>query len=169
MDLDGTISTEVAIFNKKEDYNDIVTMGLPLSNEGKPIPSQAINACGLIPKGAKNVEVAKDFLKYFIQPKVNSEWLKTGLGRNIPCMPALATDDPWWREDPHRAAYVQQGLLGPTLPTFWTFNPAYAQLQNEHVWPTAWADIITGGMAPNQAAEKAFKRVEEIFAKYPIA
>jgi multiple sugar transport system substrate-binding protein len=64
---------------------------------------------------------------------------------------------------------VQQGLLGPTLPTFWTFNPAYAQLQNEHVWPTAWADIITGGMAPNQAAEKAFKRVEEIFAKYPIA
>src|SRR5204862_363523 len=70
MDLDGTISTEVAIFNKKEDYNDIVTMGLPLSNDGKPVPSQAINACGLIPKGAKNVEVAKDFLKYFIQPKV---------------------------------------------------------------------------------------------------
>jgi multiple sugar transport system substrate-binding protein len=169
MDLDGTISTEVAIFNKKDDYDDIMTMGLPLSNDGKPVPSQAINACGLIPKGAKNVEVAKDFLKYFIQPKVNSEWLKTGLGRNIPCMPALATDDPWWREDPHRAAYVQQGLLGPTLPTFWTFNPAYAQLQNEHVWPTAWADIITGGMAPNQAAEKAFKRVEEIFAKYPIA
>ena len=44
-------------------------------------------------------------------------------------MPVIATDDPWWREDTHRAAYVQQGLLGPTLPTFWTFNPAYAQLQ----------------------------------------
>src|SRR5438874_3206925 len=169
MDLDGTISTEVAIFNKKEDYNDIVTMGLPFSNDGKPVPSQAINACGLIPKGAKNVEVAKDFLKYFIQPKVNSEWLKTGLGRNIPCMPAIANDDPWWGEDPHRAAYVQQALLGPTLPTFWTSNPAYAQLQNEHVWPTAWSDIITGGMAPQVAAEKAFKRAEEIFAKYPIA
>jgi multiple sugar transport system substrate-binding protein len=169
MDLDGTISTEVAIFNKKEDYNDIVTMGLPLSNDGKPVPSQAINACGLIPKGAKNVEVAKDFLKYFIQPKVNSEWLKTGLGRNIPCMPAIANDDPWWGEDPHRAAYVQQALLGPTLPTFWTFNPAYAQLQNEHVWPTGWADIIQGGMKPAEAAEKAFKRAEEIFSKYPIA
>jgi len=25
------------------------------------------------------------------------------------------------------------------------------------------------GMAPEAAAEKAFKRVEEIFAKYPIA
>src|SRR5437667_1721101 len=103
MDLDGTISTEVAIFNKKEDYNDIVTMGLPLSNDGKPVPSQAINACGLIPKGAKNVEVAKDFLKYFIQPKVNAEWLKTGLGRNLPAMPSIVKGDPWWLDqDQHR-------------------------------------------------------------------
>jgi multiple sugar transport system substrate-binding protein len=169
MDLDGTISTEVAIYNKQQDYNDIVTMGLPLSNDGKPVPSLTTNACGLIPQGAKNVAVAKDFLRYFIQPKVNSEWLKTGLGRNIPAMPSIAHDDPWWREDPHRAAYVQQGLLGPTVPPFWTFNPAYAQLQNEHVWPTAWSDIMTGGMTPQRAAEKAFKRAAEIFAKYPIA
>src|ERR1700724_1992826 len=111
MDLDGTISTEVAVLSqgKKDDYDDIVTMGLPLSNDAKPVPAQAVSACGLIPKGAKNIEVAKDFLKYFIQPKVNSEWLKTGLGRNIPCMASVVKDDPWWlKEDPHRLAYVQQ-------------------------------------------------------------
>jgi multiple sugar transport system substrate-binding protein len=172
MDLDGTLSTEVAVLSqgKKEDYDDIVTMGLALTNEGKPVPSHAANACGLIPKGAKNVEVAKDFLKYFIQPKVNNEWLKTGIGRNIPCMPSVVKDDSWWmKEDPHRVAYVQQGLLGPTLPQFWAFNPAYAQVQNEHTWSTGWMDIIQGGMTPQVAAEKAFKRVEEIFAKYPIA
>ena len=39
MDLDGTISTEVAIIKDRQDYDDIVTMGLPLSNEGKPVPS----------------------------------------------------------------------------------------------------------------------------------
>jgi hypothetical protein len=37
-----------------------------------------------------------------------------------------------------------------------------------HVWQTAWADIIQGGMTPQNAAEKAFKRIEDIFAKYPI-
>jgi len=169
MDLDGTISTEVAVIHKEQDYRDIVTMGLPLSNDGKPVPSQAPSVGGLIPKGAKNVDVAKDFLKYLIQPQVLNEYLKTGLGRNIPCMPSIVQDDPWWREDPHRAAYVQQGVLGPTLPNFWTFNPAYAQVQNEHVWPTAWADITTGGMTPEAAADKAFKRAAEIFAKYPIA
>jgi len=171
MDLDGTISTEVAVKHKEQDYRDIATVGLPLSNDGKPVPSQAPSACGLIPKGAKNVSVAKDFLKYLIQPKVLNEYLKTGLGRNIRCMPSIVKDDPWWLdpEDPHRAAYTRQGLLGPTVPTFWTSNPAYAQVQNEHVWQTAWAEIMKDGATPQAAADKAFKRVEEIFVKYPIA
>jgi multiple sugar transport system substrate-binding protein len=171
MDLDGSLSTEVAIIKKQQDYNDIVTMGLALSNDGKPVASQAGSLCALIPKGAKNVDVAKDFLKYLIQPQVLNEYLKTGLGRNLPAMQSIVKDDPWWLDpkDPHRVAYVQQGALGPTVPTFWTSNPAYAQVQNEHVWAVAWADIISGGMAPQAAAEKAFKRVEEIFAKYPIA
>jgi len=110
MDLDGTISTEVAVLSqgKKDDYDDIVTMGLPLSNDGKPVPSQAASPCGLIPKGAKNIAVAKDFLKYIIQPKVNNERLKTGLGRSIPCMPSIVKGDHWWfartgRRTPNRA------------------------------------------------------------------
>ena len=170
MDLDGTISTEVAVIHNEEDYRNIVTMGLPLSNDGKPVASQVASAFGLIPKGAKNVDVAKDFLKYIIQPKVNNELLKTGLGRNIPCMRSIVKDDPWWLDpkDPHRVAYVTQGLLSPTVPPFWVYNPAYAQVQNEHVWSAAWIDIMTGGVTPQAAAEKAFRRVEEIFAKYTI-
>jgi multiple sugar transport system substrate-binding protein len=168
MDLDGTISTEVAIIKKQEDYNAIVVRGMPLSNDGKPVASQALLTCGMIPKGAKNVPVAKEFLKYLIQPAILNDYMKTGLGRSIPCMPSIVENDPWWRADPHRAAYVQQGVLGETLSAFWTFNPAYAQVQNEHVWPTAWADIMKDGMTPQAAAEKAFKRVEEIFAQYPI-
>ena len=171
MDLDGSLSTEVAIIKNEQDYNDIVTMGLPLSNDGKPVPSVVGCLCGLIPKGAQNIAVAKDFLKYLIQPKIDNEYLKTGLGRRLPAMPAIVKDDPWWVDpkDPHRVAYTNQGLLGPTLPYFWVFNPAYAQVQNEHVWQTAWAEIMKDGATPQAAAEKAFKRVEEIFAKYPIA
>jgi multiple sugar transport system substrate-binding protein len=171
MDLDGTISTEVAIIHNEQDYNDVVTMGLALSNDGKPVPSQAGCVSGLIPKGAKNVAVAKDFLKFLIQPKVCSEYLKTGFARRVPAMPAIVKDDPWWSDpkDPHRVAYVKQALLDPTTPQLWAYNPAYAQVQNEHVWQTGWMDVIQGGMTPQAAADKAFKRVEEIFAKYPIA
>ncbi|TMJ62032.1 MAG: extracellular solute-binding protein [Alphaproteobacteria bacterium] len=124
MDLDGSLSTEVAIIKNQQDYNDIVTFGLALSK----------------------------------------------LSRRVPAMPAIAKNDPWWLDpnDPHRVAYTTQCLFNPTVPSFWVFNPAYAQVQNEHVWQTAWAEIMKDGAAPQAAAEKAFKRVEEIFAKYPI-
>ncbi|HEV2099925.1 MAG TPA: ABC transporter substrate-binding protein [Stellaceae bacterium] len=169
MDLDGTISTEVAIINDKEAYDDIVVMGLPLSNDGKPVPAQVTNFGGTIPKGAKNVDAAKDFLKYLIQPKVSGDYLKVGLGRNIPAMKSVVKDDPWWTADPHRKAYVEMGLLGPTVPEFYVYNPAYAEVRNQHVWGAAWADVIQHGMTPEAAADKAFKWVEAIFAKYPIA
>jgi multiple sugar transport system substrate-binding protein len=172
MDLDGTISTEVAVLSqgKKEDYDNIVTMGLALSNDGKPVPSQAGAFSGLIPKGAKNVDVAKEALKFLLQPKVNNELLKTGLARRVPSMPSTVKDDPWWQDpkDPHRVAYVQQALLSPTVPQFWAYNPAFAQVQNEHVFPNAWAEVVKDGATPQAAAEKAFKRAEEIFAKYTI-
>jgi multiple sugar transport system substrate-binding protein len=168
MDLDGTISTEVAIINKKEEYDDIVTMGLPLGNDGKPIPSIVNNTGGMIPKGAKNVEVAKDFLKFLIQPEVCNEFLKVGLGRNLPAMKSIVQNDPWWMEDPHRKAYVEQTLLGPTVSEFFVFNPAWAQCRNEHTFPTAWADVILHDMKPEEAADKAIARAKEIFAKYPI-
>jgi len=170
MDLDGTISTEVAIMKSHpKDYDDIETMGLALDNNSKPIVSQANNITMLLPKGAKNVEVAKDFMRYVIQPKVINEWLKAGLGRNVPPMVSVVKGDPWWFADPHRKAYVNSAVLGPTLPEFFTYNPAWAHVRGEHVWGVARTDIIMQGMTPKAAAEKALKRCEELFAKYKIA
>jgi multiple sugar transport system substrate-binding protein len=64
-----------------DEYEDNITHVLPFGNDGKPLPAQ-IGEFGLvIPKGAKNVAVAKEFLKYAIEPKVLDEYLKGGLGR----------------------------------------------------------------------------------------
>ncbi len=56
----------------------------------------------------------------------------------------------------------------PTIADYWAFNPAYARVQNEHVFATGWAEIARDSVAPEKAAEKAFKRVAEIFTKHPI-
>ena len=90
--------------------------------------------------------MAKDFLKYLIQPDVLNEYLKTGLGRRVPPMPSIVKNDPWWLDpkDPHRVAYTTQVVLSPTVPHFWVFNPAWAQVENEHVWQEAWADNHEG-------------------------
>jgi multiple sugar transport system substrate-binding protein len=170
MDLDGTISTEVALFHKKEEYDDIVTMGLPLDNSGKPIPAQLGVGGAFIPKGARNVALAKDFIKYAIQPKVINEYLKQGLGRWLPPMPELVKSDPFWLDpkDPHRVAYTTEGLIEPTVPNYPVFNPGYAEANAQQVWGIAAADVIREGMTPQAAADKALKRIGEILAKYPV-
>ncbi|MBI3513510.1 MAG: carbohydrate ABC transporter substrate-binding protein [Proteobacteria bacterium] len=171
MDFDGTISTEVAMFHEKEKYNDVVTMGLPLDSKGKPTPAVVSVAGGYIPKGAKNVAVAKEFLKYLIQPNVTNDYLKTGLGRWLPVMPEIVKQDPFWLDpqDQHRQVYTTEGLLGPTVPNFSVFNPGFAMVEAQQIWGVASADIIREGMTPQAAADKALTRIAEILARYPIA
>jgi multiple sugar transport system substrate-binding protein len=171
MDFDGTISTEVALWKEKEEYNDILTLGLPLSNDGKRLPAQIGAATAVVPKGAKNLELAKEFLKYSIEPKVLAAYLKTGLGRFLPPMPSIVENDKAFWLDPKNeplAAYTREGVLGPTFPPYEVFNPAMAQVNTEHVFALAMIDVMTNGMTPQAAIDKAFKRTEVIFAKYPI-
>ena len=171
MDFDGTISTELALYHKKEEYEDIVTMGLPRDNADNLLPSQLAIGGGFIPKGAKNVEVAKDFAKYVIQPEVANAYLKGGLGRWLPAISEVAKTDPFWLDpkDQHVSAYTQQGLFSPTVPQYPVYNPGYAEVEATQIWGLAEADVLREGMTPQAAAEKALKRIEQIFAKYPIA
>jgi multiple sugar transport system substrate-binding protein len=169
MDFDGSLSTELAMIKDRKAYlEQMVTVGLPLSNDGKPMPAQ-IGAGGLfIPKGAKNLEVAKDFARFFLRPEVLNANLKGGLGRSVPSIPQIVKDDPWWtdRSDPHRPPYVHESVLGPTVPAYTGFNPAWGQVNAEQLWGQAHADVIKNGMTPTAAVDKAFRRMEAIFSKY---
>jgi multiple sugar transport system substrate-binding protein len=172
MDLDGTLSTELAMIkNKKAYYEEAVVTGLPNRNDGGPMPAFLGAGGGFIPKGAKGVEVAKDFMKYFMQPDVMNTNLKGGLGRWVPVIPQIVKDDPWWtdtKDDPHRSPYVHEAVLGPTIPAYNGFNPAWGQVSAEQLWGNCHADVIKNGMTPAAAVDKAFKRAEAIFATYTL-
>ena len=170
MDLDGTISTEVAMFHEKEKYNDAITLKLPNDNAGQPMRAELGAAGAFIAKSAKNVAVAKDFLTYVIQPANLNLYLKTGLGRWLPPMPHLVKEDPFWlKEDPHRTAYATEGMIDPTVPNYPCFNPGYAEANAQQVWGIAVADIVKDGMTVQASADKALKRLGTILAKYPVA
>jgi multiple sugar transport system substrate-binding protein len=171
MDLDGTISTELAMIKDKQAYfEDSVTLGIPNGNDGKPFPAQVGAGGGFIPKGAKNVAVAKDFMKFFIQPNVMNENLKNGLGRWVPAIPSIVKEDPFWLDpsDPHRAPYVREAVLGPTSPNFFGYNPAWGLVSAEQLWGVAEADVIRNNMTPEAAVDKAFHRANEIFERFQI-
>jgi multiple sugar transport system substrate-binding protein len=170
MDLDGTLSTELAmIHNKKAYYEEMVVMGLPNMNDGKPMRALQGAGGGFIPKGAANIDVAKDFMKYFMQPQVMNENLQEGLGRWVPVIPSIVRQDPYWtdtKSDPHRLAYVTEAVLNPTVPAYNGFNPAWGEVNAEQIWGVAHSDVIKNGMTPADAVDKAFRRAEAIFTKY---
>jgi multiple sugar transport system substrate-binding protein len=168
MDLDGTISTEVAmIHNHKAYYEESVTMGLPHGNDGKPVKAFVGAGGGFIPAGAKSVETSKDFMKFYMQPDVMNANLKQGLGRWVPAIPELTKTDPFWTDpaDPHRAPYTKEATEY-TRPSYNAYNPAWAQVQAEQLMMQTVADVVKNGMTVQAAVEKAFKRSEVIFTKY---
>jgi multiple sugar transport system substrate-binding protein len=172
MNLDGTLSPELAMIkNRKAYYEEAVVMDLPNRNDGSPMAAIQGAGGGFIPKGAKNIATAKDFLRFFLQPEVMNENLKNGLGRWVPVMPQIVKDDPWWtdpKDDPHRATYVREAVFGPTYPAYAGFNPAWGLVNAEQLWGVAHADVIKNGMTPTAAVDKAFKRAEALFARYAL-
>jgi len=138
MDLDGTISTEAAVLSqgKKEDYDDTFTMGLAL--------------------------VAKDFLKYIIQHKVNNERLKGRAGTEYSMHAFDREGRPVVVRRSAPGGLHHPRLAEPNIATILGLQPGIdperAGLDGHH----------PERHDTQAAAEKAFKRVEEIFAKYPI-
>jgi multiple sugar transport system substrate-binding protein len=170
MSPNDTISISVAVMDNKKEYEDeIMTCPLPMDNAGKEVPALLGVELAFIPKGAKNADAAKDFLRYLIQPAHLGSYLKEAKGRWLPVMPSIVHNDPYWLDphDPHRPPAVKQGVLRTTTTWFYVYNPAYAQVDAEHVFQVAASDIING-MAPDQAVDKAFGRIQNIFAQYQI-
>jgi multiple sugar transport system substrate-binding protein len=172
MDFDGTLSTELAMLRKqKDEYDDVVTLPPQLDNDGKQMITQLGTAGTMIPKGAKNVAVAKEFQKYLITPEINLVWLKGAIGRFLPIYPELAKNDPWFtdpKRDSHVPPYIQQGVFSPTKPDYFAYNPAWAQVRSEHTFHIAFHEIVADNAPVKDASMKAMKRVGEIFTKYQI-
>ena len=61
---------------------------------------------------------------------------------------------------------MHEAVLGPTIPAYNGFNPAWGQVNAEQLWGNCHADVIKNGMTPAAAVDKAFKRAEAIFAKF---
>ena len=87
MTPNATISIAVAQMEKADQYyKQIITQGIPLGNDGKPMPGILAVAPCLIPKGAKNIDAAKALLRSFIEPANLNHYLKETRGRFLPVM-----------------------------------------------------------------------------------
>jgi ABC-type glycerol-3-phosphate transport system substrate-binding protein len=52
------------------------------------------------------------------------------------------------------------------VPWWNSYNPAYAAVLSEQIWPQAEANITQSNMTPEQATEEAAKRIKQLFEQY---
>jgi len=112
MTPNATISIAAAQMDKPDlYYKEIITRGVPLGNDGKPVASVLAIAPTIIPKGSKNVDAAKALLRDFIQPANINAYLKETRARYLPVMASIVKNDPYWTDpkDPHRQVAVDMG------------------------------------------------------------
>ena len=116
-----------------------------------------------------NVAVAKDLMKYWMQPEVTNDNMKAALGRWVPANAQVVKTDPFWLQntDQHVIPYVKE-IMGPTIPFYEGYTPAWGQVNSEQLWGSAHADVIKNGMKASDAIDKAFKRANVIFSNYTI-
>jgi multiple sugar transport system substrate-binding protein len=167
MTINSTLSISNALRAKRPDdyYENTVTIQWPNGPDGKPFPIEIGFIRAVVFKDAKNVEGAKDFLRYLLSEGRLGAYLEASLGRGLPTMPALL-DAPFWQDpkDPHRTAAASQ-LRQPVAPSYPNLNPKYGQVDEEAVWEEAVHRIVADGLTPEQAADEAIARVKQIMAK----
>ncbi len=166
MTINSTLSITNALQAKRPDdyYENTVTIAWPNAPDGKSFPIETDFIRVVVFKDAKNVEGAKDFLRYLLSEGRLGTYVEASLGRGLPTMPALL-ETSFWQDpkDPHRAAAVSQ-LGQPVALPYATLNPKYGQVDEEAVWEKAVHRIVADGLTPQQAADEAIARVKEILA-----
>lgn len=156
--------------DKQVYMHEIVTSEPPPGLDGKPTPSLVAVKSAVVPAGAAHPDLAKDFLRFLIQPKVLGAYLKAAEGRWLPVMPGIIKDDPYWTnpDDPHLPIATRQEVVEPTRPWPQALNPAYAFVNSQEVWGRAVGQVLIGKTEPAAAVDQAFKEIKEIFSKYQI-
>ncbi len=171
MTPNASLSIPVSKADDKDVYDNQIRTGMmPKGPDGKTVDSLVAVKVAFIPKGAKHIDLAKDFLAFLAQPKRLDSMLRAAQGRWLPVMPKSIKEDPFWTnpKDPHIPVAVKQEVTGPTVPWPMAFNPAYAQVNAEQVWGKAEGDVINNGVSPEKAVDTAFSRIKSIFAQYQI-
>ena len=174
MDFDGTLSTELAMLRKqKDEYNDVITTPPPLTNDGKQMASQFGVELHDDPEGRQERRGGEG-LRQVPDPAGGQRQVPEGRPRPL----AADLSRSWSRTT--RGGPTRSGIrtgrpmsskasAAPTMPFYYTYNPAWAQVRSEHPFNVAFHDIVAGGChAAGGESTRRIKRCEEIFAKFEI-
>ena len=164
----ATLSIPAAVRQDPDTYrNKLGMIEFPNKPNGQPMRHLATVERVIVFAKSKNQKLAKNFLAYLIQPEIAGDYLKAAGGRFLP-VHKLVWKDPFWTDltDPHISTAAQPLIKGQTRPFYTAQNPAYSIVLKENVWGVALNRIVVDGISPEQAADEAIERIQQIFAEW---
>ncbi len=173
-------SIPAAQFFNKDDpqktnyFDNMATIEWPDGPDGKKARYLSAVKTVIIPKESKQQKLAKEFVKFVLEPARFLEYVKAANGRWYPAFTDVEKD-PFWRtghrgpkgqKDPHVpvATMIYQDRENRVFE-HWK-HPAYSQVYDENIWGKAMARIAIEKWSADKAADEAIARLKSIFAGY---
>jgi len=163
-----SISIPAAAFftNKDVYYNKMGSILQPASPvDGKGYPYLVMVKHIIIPKDAQEQALAKKFIRYVLETKHFTEYVKASHGRWFPSFKDVAAD-PFFNDpkDPHVYIATQQHLMHETRPFYFRYHPAYSQIYTQNVWAKAISRVVMQKWSNEQAADEAVNMIQTLVA-----
>lgn len=160
-----SMSIPASQFTQSEEnyFQNIASIEAPDRPDGEPIAYTTAIKTAVIFKGAKNVEGAKEFMRFLYQPENIGPYLEGSLGRWFPVMPELLETEFWQDEsDPHRVIHRLQYTERPQSPFPFVYNHRFIQIQTENTIGKAVGRIVLENWSTEDAADELIARIEEV-------
>jgi multiple sugar transport system substrate-binding protein len=145
-----------------------VTIEWPLGPDGDAFPIRGTFFAAAVFKDGRNVETAKEFVRFLVAEGWLGHYLDFADERMLPPMPKLL-DAPFWLDpgDPHRMAAVMQIASRPTQYDYAAVSGGWRhdQVLQENVWGNAVHRVTAEGISPEQAVDEATARIKQILSE----
>ncbi len=139
----------------------------PNKPNGKPMCYIVTVKQAVIFADSPQIELAKNFMRYFIQPQVKIKYLQASGNRFQPVQNSVWSD-PFWQQttDPYLKTATKILTKGKNRLSYIANNPAYSQVLEENIWGKTLHRIVIDRISPEEAADEAIVGIKKIFAEW---
>lgn len=163
-----TFSIPATVSRDRDTYlNRLGVVDFPNKPNGKPMRHLISVRQAVIFQNSPHKALAKDFLGYFIQPQIALDYFKASNSRTQPVRTSVWSDSFWQNTQYPYIAVASEVLTSKPTRLFDMVNyPAYSQVLAENVWGKALTQVTADRISPEQAADEAISRIQNIFTKW---
>jgi multiple sugar transport system substrate-binding protein len=166
MVINPSLSIPGSFLGKNDDYyyNKIKTLRWPAAPDGKSFTLRASVHSGFIPKDSKNKDLAKDFVRFILEPENLDHFVKASNGAFFPSLKESYKDPFFVSADPHRAAVYKNFTEQPNRNYEIVLNRKYPQVDNENVVGRAIGRVVAENWSTAKAVDEMIARMKQLLA-----